>query len=175
MSEKEEAKWGMPTGARAKDASCVVIRDKPVEAPKKDGRKAGKLKMSYISPISLVALSRLMTKMGVPKEEGGKGYKPHDWLKTCTITDLIEATERHLTKIKLGVDMDEESQELHATCAMFGTMALVHIMSHKDAKQWDDRGSLGVAKDFPDHVDYLTDVDVTPKVPIKEKTRADKT
>lgn len=111
-----------------------------------DGRKQGKIKYELLSSVAMTALADLMTDMGKPKDAGGQGYSPHDWLTTVTISQLISAAERHLAKTKMGVDY--EGAHLHATRVMFAGMALAHIMSLKDFDKWDDRGQLGKAEDF---------------------------
>jgi Domain of unknown function (DUF5664) len=114
----------------------------------KDARKAGKQRYDLVSPITLPVLARVLTHCGKPKEQGGKGYAPHDWLKTTSMVDLLAAAERHLTKFKLGQDTDEETGLPHVDLAFTNLMMLVHMYHLNDFQKYDDRGALGVDKDF---------------------------
>lgn len=120
----------------------------PTLGPVPDGRKNNKVLYNLISPYAMHALAELMTDMGKPPPDG-QNYKPHDWLKTCSITDLVSACERHLAKIKMGID--REGRHSHATRVLFAGMALTHIMEMKDFSAWDDRDySLGKPDQYPD-------------------------
>lgn len=65
-----------------------------------------------------------------------KGYEPFNWLtdKNVTVTYLIEAAQRHLDKIKLGIDVNDneitldgascKNKPLHAACVAYNMLML---------------------------------------------------
>jgi hypothetical protein len=121
-----------------------------------DGRKLGKQRYDLVSPIVVPVMARVLTQCGLPVDRGGKGYKPHDWLEQTATVDLISAAERHLTKFKLGEDIDEETNLPHIDLALTNLGMLSHMYHHEDfTEKFDDRGALGFVEDFPDLQEVL--------------------
>lgn len=79
-----------------------------------------------------------------------KGYKPLNWLDTnnkVTVMYLIEAAQRHLDKVKMGIDLNTEekkldgsqtiNQPLHAAQVAFNMLMLCRQM--QEGVEIDDR------------------------------------
>jgi hypothetical protein len=112
---------------------------------KKDARKVGKVRTDLFSPVALMEAGRVLSWGCRPKDEGGKGYAPWDWLQTTSVQDFLGAIQRHSAKLQMGQDIDDESGLLHSAHILANAMMLAHICTLEDMGARDDRAS------FPAH------------------------
>ena len=68
---------------------------------------------------------------------GAKKYAPHNWRKGMKWSRVIASLKRHLNKIELGEDFDEESKLYHAAHVVWNAITLLEY--YKIYPQGDDR------------------------------------
>lgn len=90
-------------------------------------RKSNKLRLDLVSLPATLALAKVMTDCGKPKEQGGKGYEPWDWTHKATQHELLTASKRHIAKYEAGQTFDKETGHNHLAMAFFGLMASLHM------------------------------------------------
>lgn len=94
---------------------------------KKDKNKP---KVSLIPPIAILEMAKSFT-------YGAQKYSPDNYKKGINFRRLIDAAYRHILSIADGVDVDEESGNLHAASVMSNMAMLIYMMKHKP--EMDDR------------------------------------
>lgn len=111
--------------------SEVDIRDWN-DKPVKEGTKHDKEKppMALIDPEYLEGTARVLG-------FGAGKYSPDNWRLGIPIRRLISAAYRHLGEINKGVDLDPETNELHAYHLSCCTMFLASMLTHRP--DMDDR------------------------------------
>lgn len=88
----------------------------------------GKLRLNLIPPRSLIAIAEVRA-FGVDK------YKdPWAWRNLVKALDFIEAAKRHLLKIELGEELDEESGLPHLHHALTSLAMAVEVKTIEKEK-----------------------------------------
>lgn len=68
---------------------------------------------------------------------GADKYGDWNWVKGIPVTELIDATERHIADFKDGIDFDSESKLEHVLHAAMNLMMIYEMM--RDKPEMDDR------------------------------------
>ena len=95
----------------------------------------GKPQFNLLPPEALEECAKVLT-FGVEK------YGRANWAKGIPISELIDATMRHINKFNKGIDYDEETKTLHITNACVNLMFAIWMMMNKP--EMDDRWSKDV-------------------------------
>lgn len=106
----------------------------PSELGTKD--KAGKPDMSLIPALPLLDMAKLYTR-------GAQEYGPRNWEKGFVFSDALSALERHLTKFKLGENLDPKTRRYHLTHVAWYCFAIVEFMA-RERSDLDDRNGFVV-------------------------------
>jgi hypothetical protein len=111
-----------------------ALEQKPSEEPKKETFKKdqGKLRWSLLPTDALEEVVRVL-------EFGAIKYGPDQWrqLPEFEWSRILNALERHLNKLKRGIDRDDESGLLEAAHMACNALFIVEMMIHRLGK--DDR------------------------------------
>lgn len=83
---------------------------------------SGKPRMSLIPGIALRAVAMVYN-------YGEIKYAAWNWAKGIPFSELIDATERHISYFKDGENLDRESNLHHLAHACFGLLCILYFMS----------------------------------------------
>lgn len=95
----------------------------------------GKAQHSLIPPEALEECAKVLT-FGVVK------YGRANWAKGIPISELLDATMRHINKFNMGIDFDDETKTYHIANACVNLMFAIWMMENKP--EFDDRWSKDV-------------------------------
>lgn len=87
-----------------------------------DKFNSGKPRMSLIPGVAMRAVAMVYN-------YGEKKYAAWNWSKGLTFSELIDATERHISYFKDGENLDRESNLHHLAHAVFGLLCILYFMS----------------------------------------------
>ena len=106
------------------------------QAPAPTGLRynTGKLRYDLLPPDALEALVKVFT-IGAVK------YAPRNWENGFNWTECYASLQRHAAEWAKGVDIDEETGQLHMAHVMWNAMALTTFMLRGTGN--DDRPQLG--------------------------------
>lgn len=98
---------------------------------KYDGEKPD---MSLIPSLAEVEEARVWT-------AGKKKYSAYNWHQGIVYSRILAAMQRHLSLLKAGIDMDDETRAHHAACIRCGCAMLIQF-SGECRSELDDRMKL---------------------------------
>lgn len=107
-------------------------------------KNQGKLRVDLIPPEQIVELARAFT-------AGAAKYGPSNWLESpVKFSTNLASLGRHLLKLKLGEDFDEETGCRHAALVAWNALAILSYQLRGLDKEYDldDRLSLDTYDDM---------------------------